>query len=72
MNVCLFLIILGTITVLGEQPGNQQETSINPKAKRYYEPGMRVRGYSYDHGLLLGFFSFIKARHMKIKTKVFL
>jgi len=45
MNVCLFLIVLGIITVQGAQPENQQEKSIN--AKRFREPGMTVHGYSF-------------------------
>lgn len=50
MNVCLFLItILGIINVQGAQPENQQgKTMMDPNAKRHYESGMRVCGYSFS------------------------
>ncbi|XP_020617594.1 small cysteine-rich protein 8-like [Orbicella faveolata] len=44
MNVCLFLIVLGIITVQGAQPENQQEKSINAKRFREPEPCARVKG----------------------------
>ena len=70
MYACLFLIILGIVSVQGAQPEDKQEKSMNPNAKRFYEPGMRVRGYSFhDHFLLSGFSLSTKPEAWKSKPK---
>lgn len=63
MYACLFLIILGIVSVQGAQSENQQEKSMNLNAKRFYEPGMRLRGYFFSWPFfVVRNFSFNKSR----------
>lgn len=70
MKVCLFLIVLGIITAQGARSRNQREKSIN--AKRFREPGMRVRWHSFPWpSFAVRNLSLNKAGTWKLKPKCF-